>query len=76
MKTLKQVKATESTLKAHTMNKKREKSCLGKKRKVENKEVDKYEQMRSSRQNDKLEQWTLQRAVNNEVLGSIFSSKK
>ena len=75
MVTLKQLKANENTLKAHTMIIKREKSCLGTKQKCENKQVDKYEQKRSSRQNDKLEQWMMHRAVNDEVLGSILSSK-
>ena len=36
---------------------KREKSCLGSKRRFENLKEDKRKQMRSRRQNDKLEQW-------------------
>ena len=32
--------------------------------------------MRSSRQNDKLEQWVMQTAVKDEVLGSILGSNK
>ena len=32
--------------------------------------------MRSSRQNDKLEQWVMHRAVKDEVLGSILGSNK
>ena len=50
-------------LKARTMIIKREYSCVGTKRKCENIEVNKYKQMRSSRQNDKLEQWLMHRAA-------------
>ena len=32
--------------------------------------------MRSSRQNDKLEQWVMHTAAKDEVLGSILGSKK
>ena len=46
------------------------------KRKFENIKGDKYKQMRSSRQNDKLEQRVKHRAVKDEVLGSILSSNK
>ncbi len=42
----------------------------------ENIKVDKYKQMRSSRQNDKLEQWVMHRAVKDEVQGSILGSNK
>ena len=52
---LKQLNATKNTPNARTMIIKRKKSCLETKRKFENIKEDKYEQMRSSRQNDKLE---------------------
>ena len=55
---------------------KREWSCLGSKRKFENIKENKYKQMRSSRQNDKLEQWVMQTAVKDVVLGSILGSNK
>ena len=41
-----------------------------------NKKVDKYKQMRSSRQIDKLEQWVMHWAVKDEVLGLILGSDK
>ena len=41
-----------------------------------NKYVDKHKQIRSSRQNDKLEQWVMQTAVKDVVLGSILGSNK
>ena len=63
-------------LKARTLVIKGEKSCLGTKRKCKNIKKDKYKQMRSSRQNDKLEQGVMHRAVKDEALGSIFGSKK
>ena len=71
---LKQLKATENTLKAQTMIVKREKSCLGTKQKFVNIKEDKYKQMRSSRQNDKSEQWVMHRDVKDEVLGTILGS--
>ena len=46
------------------------------KQKFENKKVDKYEQMRSSRQNDKLEQRVMHMAVKDKVLGLILSKNK
>ena len=73
---LKQLNATKNMLKARTRATKIELSCLGKKRKCENIKVDKYKQMRSSRQNDKLEQRVMHMAVKDEVLGSILSSNK
>ena len=42
----------------------------------EKKNVDKYKQMWSSRQNDKLEQWVINMAVNVKVQGSNLSDKK
>ena len=69
--TLKQLNATKNTLKARTRTSERELRCLAKKRKCENIKVDKYKQMRSSRQNDKLEQRVMHMAVKDEVLGSI-----
>ena len=42
----------------------------------ENKKADNYKQLRSIRQNDKLEQRVLHRVVKDEVLGSILSSNK
>ena len=55
---------------------KRDLSCLGTKRKFKNIKEDKHKQMRSSRQNDKLEQWVMHTAVKDEVLGSILGSNK
>ncbi len=55
---------------------KRELGCLGKKQKCGNIKVDNCKQMRSSRQNDKLEQWVMHRAVKDEVLGSSNGSNK
>ncbi len=55
---------------------KRELCFLGKKQKCENIKVDKCKQKRSSWQSDKLEQWVMHRAVNNEVLGSSDGSNK
>ena len=46
------------------------------KQKFENIKEDKYKQMRWSRQKDKLEQWVMNWAVKNEVLGSILRSDK
>ena len=37
-----------------------------------NENVDNHKQMRNSRQNDKLEQWVIHRAVENDVLGPIL----
>ncbi len=42
----------------------------------ENIKVDIYKQMRSCRQNDKLEQRVMHRAVRDDVLGSILGGKK
>ena len=50
---LKQLKATKNTFKARILIIKREQSCPESKQKFENIRVDKYKQMRSSRQNDK-----------------------
>ena len=72
---LKQLNATKNTLNARTMITKRELSIQGKKRKCENIKVDKYGQMRSSRQNDKLDQWVMHRAVKHDILGSILGCK-
>ena len=58
------------------MNIKRELGCLGKKQKCENIKVDNCKQMRSSWQNDKLEQLVMQRDVKDEVLGSSLGSNK
>ncbi len=44
--------------------------------KCKNIQVDKQKQVRSSRQNDKLEQWVTHWAVKDEVLGLILSSKE
>ena len=55
---------------------KRELSSLGTIRKFKNMKEDKYKQMSCNRQNDKLEQWVMHRAVKDEVLGSILGSKK
>ena len=68
--------AAKNTIKAHTMTVKRELSCLETKRKFKNIKEDKYKQIRSSRQIDKLEQWIMNRAVKDEVLGSILGSNK
>ena len=46
------------------------------KQKFENVWEDKYKQMRRSRQNNKLEQWVLNWAVKDEVLGPILRSDK
>ena len=46
------------------------------KRKFENIKEDKHQQMRNSRQNDKLEQWVMHTAVKDEVLGSILGSNE
>ena len=46
------------------------------KQKFENIKEVKYKQMRWSRQKDKLEQWVMNWAVKNEVLGSILRSDK
>ena len=73
---LKQLNATENTLKARTMIIKRELTCQGMKQKLENINEVKYKQMRWSRQKDKLEQWVMNWAVKNEVLGSILRSDK
>ena len=64
--------ATKNTLEERTMIMKRLESCLGTKRKVKNVIKDKYKQMRSSRQIDKLQQWVMHRVVKDEVLGSIL----
>ncbi len=42
----------------------------------ENIKEDKFKQMRSSWQNDKLEQWVMHREVREDVLGSILGCKK
>ena len=42
------------------------------KRNFKNIEEDKYKQMRSRRQNEKLEQWVWRTADKDEVLGSIL----
>ena len=63
-------------LKARTMIIKRELSCLRTKRKFENIKQDNCKQMRRNMQNDKLEQWVMDRAVKDEVLGSILGSNK
>ncbi len=42
----------------------------------ENIKVDKYKQMKSSRQNDKFEQWVMYRAVKDKVLRLILGNKK
>ena len=68
--------ASENTLKARTVIMKTDLSCLGTKRKCENIKVYKYKQMRSSRQNDKVEQWKVHRAVKDEVQGSILFNNK
>ncbi len=64
------------TLKARTMILKRDQSCLGTIRKCENIKVDKCKQMRSSRQNDKIKQWVMHRAVIDDVLGLVLDGKK
>ena len=46
------------------------------KQKCVNLKVEKHKQVGSIRQNDKLEQWVMQRAVKDEVLGSILGSNK
>ncbi len=56
------------------MNTKRELSFPGTKQKCEMILVDKHKQERSFRQNDRLEQWEMDRAVKVEVLGSIHCS--
>ncbi len=76
METLKLFKATENTLKAQKMIIKKQLSCLGAKRWVENTKEDKCKQMRSSRQNDKLEQWAMHRAAKHEILESNLGIKK
>ena len=73
---VKQLKATGNTLKARTMIVKREKSCLGSKRKFKNIKEHKHKQMRNSRQNDKLEQWVMHTAVKGVDLGSILGCNK
>ena len=73
---LKELNATENTLKARTMIIKRELICQGMKQKLENINEVKYKQMRWSRQKDKLEQWVMNWEVKNEVLGSILRSDK
>ena len=55
---------------------KRELSCLGKKQNIENIKEDKCKLKRRNSQNDKLEQWVMHRAVNDEVRGSILGSNK
>ena len=40
----------------------------------ENKKADKYKQLRSIRQNDKLDQMVMHSAVKDKILGSILSS--
>ena len=73
---LKHLKATENTLKARTIFVKREKSCLGTKRMFENIKEHNYKKMRSSRQNDKSEQWVMHRDVKDDFLGSILGNNK
>ena len=75
-KTLKQLKATENTLKASRLIIKRQKSCLETKRKFKNIKEDKYKQMRSSKHKNNSEQWVMLRAVKDEVLESILGSNK
>ena len=55
---------------------KRDLSCLGMKRNIENIKEDKYKLMRRSSHIDKLEQWVMYRAVKDEVLGSILACNK
>ena len=51
-------------------------SCLGMKQNIENIQEDKCKRKRRSSQNDKLEQWVMQRTVKDEVLGSILGNNK
>ena len=55
---------------------KRELSCLGMKRNIENIKEHKCKLMRRSSQNDKLEQWVMHVAVKDEVQGSILGCNK
>ena len=55
---------------------KEELSCLGMKQNIENIKEDKYKLMRRNSRNDKLEQWVMQRAVKDKVLGSILGCNK
>ena len=64
--------ATKDTLEARAMIIQREWNSLGTKQNFENIIEDKYNQMRSSRQIDKLEQWVTHSAVKDEVLRSIL----
>ncbi len=73
---LKQEKSSDNTLKVRTILLKREKTCLGTKQKCKNIKVDKYKQIRSSRQNDKLEQWVMHWAAKDKVPGSNLGSNK
>ena len=73
---LKKLRATKDMLKTRTMTTKRKESCQGTKQKFENKLNDKHKKMRSSRQNDKLEQRVMHREFKVKVQGSILGSKK
>ncbi len=58
------------------MSTKRELSSPGTKQKCEKLQMDKHEQVRCSRKNDKLKQWVMDWVVQVIVLGLILANKK
>ena len=55
---------------------KRELGCQGKNQKCKNIKVDNFKQMRSSWQNDKLEQLVMHRDIKDKVLGTSLGSNE
>ena len=72
---LKQLNPTKDTLKTREMNTKRELRLFRNKQKYDNICNGKHKQMRSSWQNDMLEQWVMHWAFKQDVLGSILGLK-